>query len=141
MAVGGLDHAIYRVDFQGIHTEAILDSTFDNVQFYLPIHVRNYRDDLIVLVQHEIDHDSHSSIHVEALIWTENGFVTSAHEICDDHGQIRYIICICFTHKFCFIHYNSKDQHFISRVYKLSVSSNFTSSVIAYIFIDLLHML
>ncbi|XP_022211785.2 uncharacterized protein LOC111067071 [Drosophila obscura] len=52
----------------------ILGQNFGFVEHFLPVAVRSYRDDLLLLVQHRVTFDTHTLLVLEVLIWTGEAF-------------------------------------------------------------------
>ncbi|XP_020802753.1 uncharacterized protein LOC110179517 [Drosophila serrata] len=52
----------------------ILGQNFGFVEQFLPVPVRSYRDDLLLLVQHRVEFDPHSLLVLEVLVWTGEAF-------------------------------------------------------------------
>lgn len=74
LALGGDKPVIMRYQNGNFHAQTILAEGWGTVEYFLPVSARTYRDDLIVLVQHRIDFDSHRISVVEALIWNGEAF-------------------------------------------------------------------
>nr|XP_016937233.1 uncharacterized protein LOC108015338 [Drosophila suzukii] len=52
----------------------ILGQNFGFVEHFLPVPVRSYRDDLLLLVQHRVVFDPHSLLVLEVLVWNGEAF-------------------------------------------------------------------
>lgn len=74
LAIGGDKPVIMRYQNGNFHAQTILAKGWGTVEHFLPISARTYRDDLIVLVQHRINFDSHSISVIEALVWNGEAF-------------------------------------------------------------------
>lgn len=77
IAVGGLKPKIFRYHQGHFLPQTILSKSWGLVEEFLPIPARTYRDDLLLLVQHRINFDTHSASIVEALIWNGIAFDVS----------------------------------------------------------------
>lgn len=77
LAIGGDQPLIYRYVNGDFESQVILSQTFGKVEEFLPIPIRIYRDDLVLLVQHKIDFDTHSVVAIDALIWNGIAFEKS----------------------------------------------------------------
>ncbi|EDX00884.1 uncharacterized protein LOC6523903 [Drosophila yakuba] len=74
LALGGILPQIL-VYVQGqLVPRTILGQNFGFVDHYLPIPVRSYRDDLLLLVQHRVAFDTHSLLVLEVLVWNGEAF-------------------------------------------------------------------
>ncbi|KAG5684167.1 hypothetical protein PVAND_013408 [Polypedilum vanderplanki] len=74
LAIGGDQPQILRYSNGDFEPQSILSQTFGNVEEFLPIPIKIYRDDMVLLVQHRIKFRSHSVIVVDALIWNGIAF-------------------------------------------------------------------
>lgn len=74
LAIGGYEPQIYRYVNGDLQPQSILSQTFGHVEDFLPIPIKIYRDDLVLLVQHRITFQSHSIVAVDALIWNGIAF-------------------------------------------------------------------
>ncbi|KAH8289739.1 hypothetical protein KR054_010197 [Drosophila jambulina] len=74
LALGGIRPQIL-VYVQGQLTpRTILGQNFGYVEQFVPVPVRSYRDDLLLLVQHRVEFDPHSLLVLELLVWTGEAF-------------------------------------------------------------------
>lgn len=74
LALGGIRPQIL-VYVQGqLVPRTILGQNFGFVEHFLPVPVRSYRDDLLLLVQHRVVFDPHSLLVLEVLVWTGEAF-------------------------------------------------------------------
>lgn len=71
LAIDGLNAGIYRFKRDGLEMEDIVNSNLDGIEYWLPIPVKTYRDEVIVLAQRNLSHTSHNSYVVE--IFTYDG--------------------------------------------------------------------
>lgn len=74
LAIGGDQPQILRYTDGNFAQQTILSQTFGFVEDYLPVVVRTYRDDLILLVQHRLELATHALEVVDALIWNGIAF-------------------------------------------------------------------
>lgn len=74
LALGGTRPRILRYFRGEFHDQTILAPSWGQVEHFLPIPARTYRDDLIVLIQHRIDFATHNISVLEALIWNGEAF-------------------------------------------------------------------
>lgn len=77
LAIGGDQPQIMRYYDGDFHQQTILSQTFGFVEKYLPIPIRTYRDDLVLLVQHRLHQGTLSIAFVDALIWNGIAFETA----------------------------------------------------------------
>lgn len=77
LAIGGHAPAIYKFTQTGLEKE-IIDIKLPEVKYFLPIPVSNYREDVLLLVQYDLDHSTHSSNIVRILLYSNELF--SAHD-------------------------------------------------------------
>lgn len=74
LALGGAKPKILRYHRGAFQDQTILAPSWGIVEYFFPIPARTYRDDLIVLIQHRIEFESHNISVVEALIWDGEAF-------------------------------------------------------------------
>ena len=74
LAIGGDQPQILRYFNEDFHPQTILSQSFGFVEEFLPIPIRTFRDDLVLLVQHRLDLGTHSIAIVDALIWNGIAF-------------------------------------------------------------------
>lgn len=74
LAIGGSKAKILRYHRGKFQDQTILSKSWGNVEFFLPVPARTYRDDLILFVQHRMDYGSHTNSYLEALIWNGQAF-------------------------------------------------------------------
>lgn len=76
LAIGGDQSKILRYINGDFTEQTILSQTFGTVEQFLPVPIRTYRDDLVLLVQHRLNLATHSIVVVDALIWNGVAFGT-----------------------------------------------------------------
>ncbi|XP_034649869.1 uncharacterized protein LOC117889576 [Drosophila subobscura] len=69
----------------------ILGQNFGFVELFLPVAVRSYRDDLLLLVQHRVAFDTHTLLVLEVLIWTGEAFEAGLPPPCGIASQPNHI--------------------------------------------------
>lgn len=74
LAIGGDEPHILRYVNGDFTRQTILSQSFGFVEEFLPIPIRTYRDDLILLVQHRLELETHNLEVVDALIWNGIAF-------------------------------------------------------------------
>lgn len=74
LTIGGSNAKILRYHRGTFQDQTILSKSWGNVEFFLPVPARTYRDDLILFVQHRMDYGSHTNSYLEALIWNGQAF-------------------------------------------------------------------
>lgn len=74
LAIGGDQPQIYRYVNGQLQPQSIVSQTLGHVEKFLPIPIKIYRDDLVLLVQHRIIFPTHSLLAVDALIWNGIAF-------------------------------------------------------------------
>lgn len=74
LTIGGSNAKILRYHRGTFQDQTILSKRWGNVEFFLPVSARTYRDDLILFVQHRIDYGLHTNAYLEALIWNGQAF-------------------------------------------------------------------
>lgn len=74
LAIGGDAPQILRYASGDFFKQTILSQSFGKVEKFLPITIRTYRDDLVLLVQHRINIETHSIAVVDALVWNGIAF-------------------------------------------------------------------
>ncbi|KAI8033819.1 uncharacterized protein LOC128265144 isoform X1 [Drosophila gunungcola] len=82
LALGGILPQIL-VYMQGkLIPRTILGQNFGLVEYFLPVPVRSYRDDLLLLVQHRVVFDPHSLLVLEVLVWNGDAFEAGLPPLC-----------------------------------------------------------
>lgn len=74
IAVGGNRPRFLRFTRGDFQEQIILAPSWGIVEEFLPIPAHTYRDDLIVIVQHRIEFETHSVSVLETLIWNGDAF-------------------------------------------------------------------
>ena len=91
LAIGGDQPQILRYFNGDFHQQTILSQSFGFVEEFLPIPIRTYRDDLVLLVQHRLDLISHTLAVVDALVWNgiafENAMSVPCHILADPNAN------------------------------------------------------
>lgn len=87
LAVGGDHSAIYQIKGNEFEEMLLQNYQLEHVEFWLPIKLGYYRNDVMVLFQHRLDHHSHSSSVLEALQWNGESFVLLEHSPCRSHND------------------------------------------------------
>lgn len=91
LAIGGDQPQILRYFNGDFHQQTILSQSFGFVEEFLPIPIRTYRDDLVLLVQHRLDLGTHTLAVVDALVWNgiafENALSVPCHILADPNAN------------------------------------------------------
>lgn len=91
LAIGGDQPQILRYFNGDFHQQTILSQSFGLVEKFLPIPIKTYRDDLVLLVQHRLKLATHSLVVVDALIWNgiafENTLSVSCQIVADPNAN------------------------------------------------------
>lgn len=87
LAIGGDAPRILRYFNGQFHSQTILEKSWGRVEAFMPVTARTYRDDLILLVQHRIDYDTHAVAELDALIWNGQAFDTDLTTPCYVFGR------------------------------------------------------
>lgn len=74
VAIGGLNPGVYRFTENGLKEENIFDIHLQEVTYVLPIPVKTYRDEVLLLVQHNINYTTHVAPYVKVLIYSNGAF-------------------------------------------------------------------
>uniref|UniRef100_A0A1B0CMF7 Uncharacterized protein n=2 Tax=Lutzomyia longipalpis TaxID=7200 RepID=A0A1B0CMF7_LUTLO len=74
LAIGGSNPQIWRLEDENLESVEIRHNHFGLVDFWLPIVATTYRDDLIVLVQHRVQLQTHKVTKLEVLVWNGEFF-------------------------------------------------------------------
>ena len=74
LAIGGGEPRILRYFKDDFYPQTILSQSFGFVEQYMPIPLRTFRDDLILLVQHRLHFPTHTAVVLEALTWNGIAF-------------------------------------------------------------------
>ncbi|EDW00449.1 uncharacterized protein LOC6565407 [Drosophila grimshawi] len=90
LALGGLRPQILGYVQGQLVPKTLLGQNYNLVEMFLPVPVRSYRDDLLLLVQHRVFFDTHSLLQLEVLVWNGVAFEASLPAPCELGTQIRY---------------------------------------------------
>lgn len=90
LALGGQRPQILAYVQGQLLPKTVLGQNFGIVELFLPVPVRSYRDDLLLLVQHRVFFDTHSLVQLEVLVWNGEAFEASLPAPCELGSQIRY---------------------------------------------------
>lgn len=74
LAIGGINPQIWRLEDDTFESVEIRHNYFGMVDFWLPIVATTYRDDLIILVQHRVQLETHIMTKLEVLVWNGEFF-------------------------------------------------------------------
>lgn len=90
LALGGQKPQILAYVQGQLLPKTVLGQNFGLVELFLPVPVRSYRDDLLLLVQHRVYFDTHSLLQLEVLVWNGEAFEASLPAPCEVGEQITY---------------------------------------------------
>ncbi|KAH8387616.1 hypothetical protein KR093_008176, partial [Drosophila rubida] len=90
LALGGQQPQIHEYVQGQLLPKTLLGQNFGLVELFLPVPVRSYRDDLLLLVQHRVHFDTHSLLQLEVLVWNGEAFEASLPPPCDLGGETRF---------------------------------------------------
>lgn len=90
LALGGQRPQILAYVQGQLLPKTVLGQNFGLVELFLPVPVRSYRDDLLLLVQHRVYFDTHTLVQLEVLVWNGEAFEASLPPPCELGSQIRY---------------------------------------------------
>ncbi|XP_034490337.1 uncharacterized protein LOC117793982 [Drosophila innubila] len=90
LALGGQRPQILAYVQGQLLPKTVLGQNFGLVELFLPVPVRSYRDDLLLLVQHRIYFDTHTLVQLEVLVWNGEAFEASLPPPCELGSLIRY---------------------------------------------------
>ncbi|XP_055910742.1 uncharacterized protein LOC129945108 [Eupeodes corollae] len=101
LALGGLTPQILQYSRGEFVSKTIFGQNFGLVELFMPISARTYRDDLILLVQHRVNFDSHDLIVLETLIWNGEVFeaTTPAPCVIGNHTFAFGVGCMLDLHR------------------------------------------
>lgn len=88
IAIGGLRPEILRYHHGRFVAQTILSQTWGLVEEFVPVMMRTYRDDLVLLVQHRVHFETHSVSAVEALLWDGESFDTALSVPCHVDSEV-----------------------------------------------------
>lgn len=94
LAIGGQQPAIYKFTKTGIKQE-ITDIHLKEVKYFLPVPINNYRQDVLLLAQQDLDHSTHISNVVKIFLYA-NGVFNAHDEVpCRAFGEETHgVTCI-----------------------------------------------
>ncbi|EDW78325.2 uncharacterized protein Dwil_GK16233 [Drosophila willistoni] len=90
LALGGTLPKIVYYDQGKFLPRTILGQNFGLVESYLPLPIRSYRDDLLLLIQHRVDFDPHFLVVIDLVIWNGEAFEASLPPPCHVMNHISY---------------------------------------------------
>ncbi|KAH8269889.1 hypothetical protein KR044_000605, partial [Drosophila immigrans] len=90
LALGGQRPQILAYVQGQLVPKTLLGQNFGVVELFLPVPVRSYRDDLLLLVQHRVHFDTHSLVQLEVLVWNGEAFEASLPPPCELGAETRY---------------------------------------------------
>lgn len=90
LALGGQKPQILAYVQGQLLPKTVLGQNFGLVELFLPVPVRSYRDDLLLLVQHRVYFDTHTLLQLEVLVWNGEAFEASLPAPCEVGEQISY---------------------------------------------------
>ncbi|KAH8394481.1 hypothetical protein KR222_011636 [Zaprionus bogoriensis] len=90
LALGGLKPQILAYVQGQLLPRTVLGQNFGRVELFLPVPVRSYRDDLLLLVQHRVYFDTHSLLQLEVLVWNGEHFEASLPAPCEVGQHMRH---------------------------------------------------
>lgn len=79
LAVGGQQASIYRYSRNGLKKE-VTDIHLQDIKYFLPISVNNYRQDVLLLAQQDLNHSTHISNVIRIFLY-ENGIFNAHDEV------------------------------------------------------------
>lgn len=68
LTVNGHGSGIYEFTKHGIIKQNLVHGNMDSIHFWLPMPVESYRDEVILLAERALEHDTHISYTVEVII-------------------------------------------------------------------------
>ncbi|XP_034109854.1 uncharacterized protein LOC117571688 isoform X1 [Drosophila albomicans] len=90
LALGGQQPQILAYVQGQLLPKTVLGQNFGIVELFLPVPVRSYRDDLLLIVQHRVHFDTHSLLQLEVLVWNGEVFEASLPPPCELGAETRY---------------------------------------------------
>lgn len=90
LALGGQKPQILAYVQGRLLPKTVLGQNFGLVELFMPVPVRSYRDDLLLLVQHRVYFDTHTLLQLEVLVWNGEAFEASLPAPCEVGEQIRH---------------------------------------------------
>lgn len=95
LAVGGLNFAIYRFTRIGLERREVENRYFEDVTYFLPIPVKTYRDEVMLLVQQHINYSTHIAPFVKVVLYSKGSFYAHDEIPCMVFGQFSHgAICM-----------------------------------------------
>lgn len=95
VATSGMSPKIYLYSEGNFNVTTEFSSEIGVVQSYLPIPVMSFRDDLILLVQHITDFDTHSIVGLDSLVWDGKNFIPTVPPPCKVNNKTFHIGVSC----------------------------------------------
>ncbi|XP_017787326.1 PREDICTED: uncharacterized protein LOC108570026 [Nicrophorus vespilloides] len=87
LAVDGWNAGIYRFTKSGLVQEKIKDDHFEGVDFWLPMSLKTYKDEEILLAERFLDHGSHKTYTIDVVIHNGRRFAIHDEMICNYYGE------------------------------------------------------
>lgn len=88
LAIAGINGAIFQFNKTSLNRLEVISSHLEGVRFWYEVPANNFRQEVILLAQREVDHDSHVSHSLEIVMHNDDHFVLHEEFTCVFHGEI-----------------------------------------------------
>lgn len=69
LAIDGYNSGIYECTNDGFTRQNLVHGNLDGIHFWLPAPVQTYRDEVILLAERALEHDTHTAYTVEIIVY------------------------------------------------------------------------
>lgn len=76
LAIDGYSSGIYEFTDDGFIRQNLVHGNDDGIHFWLPIPVHTYRDEVIILAERTLEHDTHKSYTMEIIVNNGGEYIT-----------------------------------------------------------------
>lgn len=87
LAIAGINGAIFQFNRTSLNRLEVAGSHLEGVRYWYEVPVKNFRDEVILLAQREVNHESHVSHALEIIMHNDNTFVLHEEFTCVFHGE------------------------------------------------------
>lgn len=88
LLVNGGNAGIYKFNNNGVTKEEIENTSLEGINFWLPMQLTTYKEEVIILGQRILDHDVHKSKKIELILSSGNDFFVHEEIPCNYYGDL-----------------------------------------------------
>ncbi|KAK5643724.1 hypothetical protein RI129_007569 [Pyrocoelia pectoralis] len=90
LAINGENPSIYKFVKDNIEVENVNGIHLSNVDFWLPVPIKSYRDEVALILQRTVDHNTHQSNSLDVLLYDGHNFNTPEEVPCSFYGEAAH---------------------------------------------------